>query len=780
MATPGPAIGEVIGDYRVLRKLGEGGMGVVYLAEDTRLGRRVALKALARDYAGDLERRRRFLNEARAAAAFNHANVAAVYELEERGDDVFIIFEFVEGHTLRALVETGGAALEQLLGIAVQVAAALEAAHAKGIVHRDLKPENVMLSSSGDVKVLDFGLARFDSGVLGGMSATQSFGLTQAGTVMGTVGYMSPEQLEGRPTDFRSDIFSFGVLMYELAAGTHPFAGATPASTIANVMTQEPPPLTATGALHPAELERIVRKCLRKSRDERYQSTRELLVDLKNLKRDSGSSQVLTAPLRATPEDESSLFRAVAARAGVTPRRWWELHQLFVVFLYTPLALWLAFQGSTSLSAALNTGLAGNWHGWGKLTEAVASGKGTAIWMAAGLPLYIGLTFFLVIAAVLRLYSIVLAMFLPARLQEDVVKMRAALRPIESFAGMMLAFVGFLLLRTGSGIVLGSILAALGAMALFAVVTVEPVMFHAAFPQVEQPRRDPAAAKARILAGLQAMFALVYAGLGIAASHMLQESLTGALRMPNPQATTTAVVVVVMTGFFLCAASAVGLLTRPAEKARTFRRFFPAFAAANILAGIALGAATVPLLNSFLLLFIVAIAVVPVTFYERRLARELAPPEPHAPSDFSSRRDQAWWLLHQLANLLVLAPWVGYWGSLTRGYYPPFGKLAFFLLVLLVGARWSLHFVLMCVWTGHRPGVAATWRRVSGPLRYTGFGIVATMLTEAAMAAANDQLVFGSLLGALAMGGLVSVLYIEPLLIPPGMPAEDAAGTSRV
>src|SRR5258706_3744423 len=172
MAAPGPAIGALLGDYRILAKLGEGGMGVVYLAEDVRLGRKVALKTLSQQYARDPERRKRFINEARAAAALSHPAVAAVYELEERGEDVFIIFEYVEGRTLRALVDIHGMPLAQLLGLATQVAAALEAAHAKGIVHRDLKPENVMLNAAGDVKVLDFGLARFDSGVLGGGSTT--------------------------------------------------------------------------------------------------------------------------------------------------------------------------------------------------------------------------------------------------------------------------------------------------------------------------------------------------------------------------------------------------------------------------------------------------------------------------------------------------------------------------------------------------------------------------------------------------------------------------------
>jgi eukaryotic-like serine/threonine-protein kinase len=286
-------------------------MGVVYLAEDMRLGRPVALKTLAREYAENPERRKRFFNEARAAAALNHVGIASVYELGEHGEDVFIIFEYVEGVTLRALLQAGTPRLDELLDITVQIAAALEAAHAKGIVHRDLKPENVIRRPTGEVKVLDFGLARTESGVIGPNSTTQSYGLTQVGTVMGTVGYMSPEQLEGKPTDFRSDIFSFGVMLYELATGTHPFAGETPVSTIANVMTREPPPLTSANTPHPPELERIVRKCLRKSRDDRYQSTRDLVVDLKDL-RHHGSE---ASPRPQAPEQRASVAR--------TPHTWW-------------------------------------------------------------------------------------------------------------------------------------------------------------------------------------------------------------------------------------------------------------------------------------------------------------------------------------------------------------------------------------------------------------------------------------------------------------------------
>ena len=335
---PGPAIGAVIGHYRIQRKLGQGGMGEVYLAEDMRLGRQVALKTLAREYADDPDRRKRLLNEARAAAALNHAGIAAVYELEERSEGVFIIFEYVEGVTLRALLQAGIPEFDELLDITVQIAAALEAAHAKGIVHRDLKPENVMRRPSGEVKILDFGLARMDRGVLAAGSTTQSYSLTLAGTIVGTVGYMSPEQLEGKPADHRSDIFSFGVMIYELATGTHPFAGETPASTIAKVMTHEPRPLISANMLHPPELERIVRKCLRKSPDERYQSTRDLLVDLKDLKRCSREA----VPTPPVPETAAALV--TRERRVRTPQTWWLMHTVSYLVVGTPLLAYLGWQ----------------------------------------------------------------------------------------------------------------------------------------------------------------------------------------------------------------------------------------------------------------------------------------------------------------------------------------------------------------------------------------------------------------------------------------------------
>lgn len=320
----------MIGDYRVLRRLGQGGMGVVYLAEDVRLRRLAALKWLAREYADDPWRRQRFLKEARAAAALAHAGVTAVYELKESGEDLVIVFEYVEGVTLRTMVRNGGVDCEELLKIGVQIAAALEAAHARGIVHLDLKPENVMRRPNGEIKVLDFGLARIDAGAFDSGSTTRSLELSCAGMVVGTVVYMSPEQLEGKPTDFRSDIFSFGVMLYELATGSHPFTAGTRASIIANVMTVDPPPLSTINPLIPPELDRILRKCLRKLRDERYHSTRDLLLDLENLKDVSGKSRA------AAPQPIAS-----GAQLAYS---WWLMHSVLYLIVGIPVLAYIGWR----------------------------------------------------------------------------------------------------------------------------------------------------------------------------------------------------------------------------------------------------------------------------------------------------------------------------------------------------------------------------------------------------------------------------------------------------
>ena len=289
--------GATLAQFRILSRLGAGGMGEVYLAEDTRLGRRVALKILPAEVAQDPERgapgARRLLQEAKAASTLNHPNVATIYEIGESEGVCFIAMEYVEGEPLSSHV--GGRPLEtsELLAFGIQAAEALDEAHSKGVTHRDIKPANIMITPRGQLKVLDFGLAKI---LPRESEAAATEGLTEPGTVMGTAKYMSPEQALGRPLDHRTDIFSLGVVLYEMAAGRLPFAGSTAVQTLDQILHATPEPLSHSNPGVSSELERMIRKCLEKDRDRRYQSARELVVDLRNLQRDSDSVAVKAAP----------------------------------------------------------------------------------------------------------------------------------------------------------------------------------------------------------------------------------------------------------------------------------------------------------------------------------------------------------------------------------------------------------------------------------------------------------------------------------------------------
>jgi eukaryotic-like serine/threonine-protein kinase len=280
-------IGRSIGHYQIELLLGVGGMGEVYLARDERLGRKVALKLLPERFTADKTQLGRFKTEARSASALNHPNILTVYEIGAEGSRHFIATEFIEGITLRASLRRGRMNLYDALEIAVQVASALAAAHETGVVHRDIKPENIMVRPDGYVKVLDFGIAKLteqrpvpDSDEVGIAAVLQ----TRLGLVLGTVGYMSPEQTRGQAVDARSDIWSLGVVIYEMIAGIPPFRGETPSDCIASILTTEPPPLSGVLSDIPLKLESILQKALRKNSDERYQTIKEMLADLRNLK----------------------------------------------------------------------------------------------------------------------------------------------------------------------------------------------------------------------------------------------------------------------------------------------------------------------------------------------------------------------------------------------------------------------------------------------------------------------------------------------------------------
>jgi hypothetical protein len=308
--------GRAIGPYIIRQEIGRGGMGVVYLADDTRLSRRVALKGVALRSRDD-SRRERLRREARAAAALSHPGIATVYALEEIGDDLYLASEYVPGPTLRRLIASGPLPVPQVVDIAVQVARALAAAHAQGVVHRDLKPDSVVRTPSGVTKILDFGIARSEN--------LTSPPLTKEGEAVGTAGYMAPEQIRGEKADFRVDLFAFGVLVYELASGSNPFAMPTQAATLARILEVDPAPLSSVCETSPPELDRIVAGCLRKSPGDRVASTGELVADLERLQASLPSP---VAPAKLARDDTRH------PGGAATTLWWWQFHQAIVSTVY--------------------------------------------------------------------------------------------------------------------------------------------------------------------------------------------------------------------------------------------------------------------------------------------------------------------------------------------------------------------------------------------------------------------------------------------------------------
>jgi serine/threonine-protein kinase len=282
---PESVVGRTLGHYQILDRLAAGGMGEIYLAEDTHLGRKVALKMLPRLFTKDKERVRRFQQEARAASALNHPNILTIYEIGQLDSRHFIATEFIAGETLRQHMAQTQLRVSDVLEIATQVASALAAAHEAGIAHRDIKPDNIMLRQDGLVKVVDFGLAKLTERKLA-ESEAQTLINTIQGMVVGTAHYMSPEQARGLRIDARTDIWSLGVVLYEMLSGRLPFAGETGSDVIASILSQEPSPLARDTTDLPIEMEWIVRKALRKDKAERYQTIQDMLVDLRSLKQD--------------------------------------------------------------------------------------------------------------------------------------------------------------------------------------------------------------------------------------------------------------------------------------------------------------------------------------------------------------------------------------------------------------------------------------------------------------------------------------------------------------
>jgi eukaryotic-like serine/threonine-protein kinase len=316
--------GQSLGSYEVLSFISRGGMGEVYLAEDKRLGRKVALKLLPSSFTKDDDRLRRFEQEARAASALNHPNIITIFEIREAGSSHIIATEFVEGETLRTRLNRTPLSVTEALDIAIQVADALAAAHKAGIIHRDIKPENIMLRPDGYVKVLDFGLAKLSEQASPAVAAEAPTiqVRTGSGIVIGTAGYMSPEQARGLGVDNRSDIFSLGAVIYEMLARRKPFEGDTPSDTLAAILKTEPPSLSRIIPGVPSELTRIVTKCLKKDREERYQVVKDLWLDLKALKQelDFQRSRGGDVPAGAGAAEPTGIFsepRPTAERSGI-------------------------------------------------------------------------------------------------------------------------------------------------------------------------------------------------------------------------------------------------------------------------------------------------------------------------------------------------------------------------------------------------------------------------------------------------------------------------------
>ncbi len=343
--TPGPSlVGRTIGHYRVLRVLGQGGMGVVYLAEDTRLGRTAALKALAPHLTADPLRRERLRREARATAALTHPGIAVVYALEEFDGELYLATEFVAGRTLREELAAGAWPADHAIGTAIEIAEALAVAHAHGVVHRDLKPENVIRTTAGTVKILDFGLSRATAGVEGDAP------ITATGAALGTPAYMSPEQIRGDAVDGRSDLFSLGVMLYEFLTGANPFRGSDAASSLARILELEPQPLRidagvaqtgpapASGSGTPDGLTEAIKRSLAKDPRDRWVSARAMadgLMDVRTLlASDDGPPVVVRTPPGPVPTREAERVPAIW---------WWQFHQGAACLAYVALLapLWL-------------------------------------------------------------------------------------------------------------------------------------------------------------------------------------------------------------------------------------------------------------------------------------------------------------------------------------------------------------------------------------------------------------------------------------------------------
>jgi len=342
-------IAETISHYRIIKPLGAGGMGEVYLAQDTKLDRKVAIKFLPESLVADEQARKRLVREAQAAANLDHPNICAIHEVGEEDGRSFLVMQYVEGETLDFRIKRKPLDLSESLSIATQVADALAEAHAHGIIHRDIKPSNIIIAPRGQAKVMDFGLAKASLGGVETEAETQSL-LTAPGVVLGTVPYMSPEQVKGEKIDARTDIFSFGIVLYEMLSGRQPFANDSAAATASAILTHEPLPLARYCTDVPDELQRIVRKCLEKDRERRYQTIRDVALDLDSCRREREAARATVSqgerttggvPVTTAASDSSKRKFLISRRALIAGT-------LLTLLVGVTLAYWLVFRRATT------------------------------------------------------------------------------------------------------------------------------------------------------------------------------------------------------------------------------------------------------------------------------------------------------------------------------------------------------------------------------------------------------------------------------------------------